>query len=183
MRKSLFAIAPAALLLMSVAGTSQAADNAVVTIQGNIQAATCDVTASTSLLDLGTHKPSAFTAAKTPVADSTKPFTLTLSNCDVGTDTVEHTASLMVDGNTLTGNTNIFSDNSTGEYGVMINEAGKTTYVNAGDEIEVAKTSATPVAGDLNGKMLSMEASLASLSTTPGTGRMKAPVSFQFIYN
>jgi major type 1 subunit fimbrin (pilin) len=183
MRKSLFAIAPAALLLMSVAGTSQAADNAVITVQGNIQAATCDVTSSTSLLDLGTHKPAAFTAVKTPVAASTKGFTLTLSNCDVTNDAVEHTASLAIDGNTLAGESNIFSDNSLGHYGVMFNKTGETTYFNAGDEIEVAKTSSAPVAGDLNGKVLNMEASLASLATSPGTGRMKAPVSFQFVYN
>jgi len=185
MRKSLFTLAPAALLLMSVAGISNAADNAVITVQGNIQAATCDVTSSTSLLDLGTHKPAAFTAAgaKTPVPASTKGFTLHLSNCDVATDTVAHTASLIIDGNTLFGNNNIFSDDATGGYGVMFNKASETTYFDAGTEIEVAKTSDTPAPGDLNGKILSLEASLAGLTATPGTGRMKAPVSFQFAYN
>lgn len=183
MRKSLFTLAPVAVLLMSVAGTAQAKDNAQITITGNVQSATCDVKISSTTLDLGTHKPADFTAAKTPVTASTKPFTLALENCD--TPAAAGTASLKLSGTTIVGASNMFSEDPTATYGVMLEKVGTAgTYFSTGEEIPVHTITGTPAAGDLDGKTLPLQASLAKVTATaPSTGTMKAPLLFQFIYN
>ncbi|WP_447870172.1 hypothetical protein [Serratia fonticola] len=57
MRKSIFTLAPAALVLLAVAGNAQAATNAQLTVTANVVAATCDVSLSTNSLDLGNFSP------------------------------------------------------------------------------------------------------------------------------
>lgn len=182
MRKFLFTLAPAAALLMSVTGTTQAADNAMVTFSGNVQANTCDVRANTTALDLGTFKPSAFpTTTKTAVPGSTKGFSLVLENCEAAA--AAGTASLKVVGNTADGTSDVFAGDSTSSYGVILNKVGETDLVENNDEIALKAFPTAPGADELDGLKLEMQASLAKVGTTVNTGNMRAPVVFQFIYN
>lgn len=182
MRKSLLALTPAALFMLAIAGGAQAASNGQITITGNVVASTCDVSMSTNNLDLGNHAPSAFTSVATPVTASKKAFTVGINNC--GTPAAAgDTAGLLVTGQTLGGNANMF--NSTGtNTGVMLQQVGSSTYISSGDKLEVAKAGATPVAGDFNGKVISVNAGLASTSSTAvDLGAVNAPILFSFAYN
>lgn len=182
MRKSIFTLAPIAAVLLAGTGIAQAASNAQMTITANVVAATCDVSLSNPNLDLGNYSKSAFTAVATPVTSSVKTFTVGLSNCETPAKAGD-TASLIVTGQTLGGNPNIF--NSTGtNTGVMLSEvATPTSYITTGQKLKVATAGATPAAGDFNAKSLSLQAGLASTSTTPDIGMVSAPVLFSFAYN
>ncbi|OMQ21892.1 hypothetical protein BMI79_14400 [Serratia oryzae] len=184
MRKILSTMTPVALLLLAAAGNAQAASNAQLTVTGTVVAATCDVSLSTNNLDLGNHTPADFTAVATPVVASQKSFTVGVNNCQtplLGGDT----ANLVVSGQTLGGNPNIF--NSTGtNTGVMLRLASAPagTYIKSGDKLLVATAGATPAQTDFNGKTLSLQAGLAATTTTGvNIGAVNAPVLFSFAYN
>lgn len=180
MRKNTFALTSVALALLATSSVSLAATNAQMTITGDIVAVTCDVSVSNSNLDLGNFKESDFSAIATPIAASVKKFTVGLNNC--GTPTASKIAGVTVRGQTLGGNPTIF--NSTGtNTGVMMKVAGSSDYVAAGDTIDIATADATtPVAGDFNGKTISMEAGLAKSVTAADLGHINAPVIFSFAY-
>lgn len=182
MRKSIFTLAPVALVLLATSGVSMAASNAQMTITANVVAATCDVSVSNSNLDLGNFSKSSFLGVATPVASSVKNFTVGLSNCEAP-KAAGDTAKVVISGQTLGGNPNMF--NSTGtNTGVMISPvSAPNQYIKAGDNLLIA-TAADPAAvGDFNGKALSLQAGLASTSTTPDIGLVSAPVVFSFVYN
>ena len=161
-------------------GAANAASNAQVTVTADVVAATCDVSLSTSAMDLGNYAPKDFTAVATPVAASTKQFTVGVNNCDAPLAAGD-TANLVISGQTLGGNPNIF--NSTGtNTGIMLNQKGSATYLKNGDKLSVA-TAATPSASDFNAKVLTLEAGVASTSTTADMGHISAPVLFSFAYN
>lgn len=82
MRKAILNLAPAALAILALTGTSHAATNAQVIVTADVVAASCDVSLSTNNLDLGNFTPKAFTTIATPIAASIKPFTVGLNNCD-----------------------------------------------------------------------------------------------------
>ncbi|SNY79859.1 fimbrial protein [Enterobacter sp. CC120223-11] len=183
MKKSVFTLAPAIFTLLVTAGSVQAKNNAQITITGNVEVATCDVSMSTNNLDLGNHSKAAFTDVAKPVTDSIKKFTIGLSNCEAP-QTAGDKANLLITGQTLGGNPNIF--NSTGtNTGVMLSLASApTTYLTSGTKLEVATAGATPGAGDFNNKTLSLQAGLASTSATaPDNGMVSAPILFSFAYN
>lgn len=182
MRKSIFTLAPVVATLLAGSGVAQAASNAQMTITANVVAATCDVSLSNTNLDLGNYSKSAFTSVATPVTQSVKTFTVGLSNCETPAKAGDK-ASLIVTGQTLGGNPNIF--NSTGtNTGVMISEvATPTAYITSGQKLAVATAGATPAAGDFNAKSIRLQAGLASTSTTPDIGLVNAPVLFSFAYN
>lgn len=182
MRKSIFSRAPLFAALLATSSLVQAASDAQITITGNVVAATCDVSISTNNLDLGNYSKSSFTAVATPVSASIKPFTVGLNNCETPLAAGD-TAGLIVTGQTLGGNPNIF--NSTGtNTGVMIsNVSTPTAYITAGQKLSLATAGATPAASDFNAKSLSLQAGLASTSTTPDIGSVSAPILFSFAYN
>jgi len=185
MRKTLLTLTPAALLLLAVSGGALAASNAQVTITGNVVAATCDVSASTSTLDLGNHTPSEFTAVATPIASSTKQFTVGLNNCQTPVATGA-TAGLIVNGATLGGNPTIFNTSGTNTGVMLSNAATPTVHIAAGQKVNLATASSTPLnAADFNGKSMTFNASLASSSTLTAVnlGSVNAPITFQFAYN
>ncbi|WP_067710029.1 MULTISPECIES: fimbrial protein [unclassified Erwinia] len=180
---SIFKTAPVACLFLAAAGTATAANNAQITITANVVAATCDVSLSTNNLDLGNFTPSQFTTVAVPVTSSVKKFTVGINNCETP-KAASDTASLVVSGQTLGGNANMF--NSTGtNTGIMISQTNApTTYLNNGDKILIATAaSSDPSSADLNGKTLSLQAGLASTSTTADIGAVNAPVLFSFAYN
>jgi major type 1 subunit fimbrin (pilin) len=183
MRKTLLTLTPAALLLLVAANGAQAASNAQMTITGSVVAATCDVSLSTNNLDLGNVTPIEFTGVATPVSSSQKSFTIGVNNCQAPVAAGD-TANLLVTGQTLGGNTNMF--NSTGtNTGVMLSLVSTpTSYINSGDKLLVATAGATPTVGDFNGKTLSLQAGLASTTTTGvNIGEVNAPILFSFAYN
>lgn len=75
--------------------------------------------------------------------------------------------------------------NTTGtNTGIMLSQTSTpTAYITAGQKLEVATASATPAAGDFNAKFLSLQAGLASTSTTPDLGLISSPILFSFAYN
>ncbi|MGE4832548.1 fimbrial protein [Yersinia enterocolitica] len=138
MRKNLLTLAPAALLLLAATGGAQAASNAQMTITANVVAATCDVSLSTNNLDLGNYTRSEFTSVATPIAASVKPFTVGLNNCQdplVAGDT----AGLVVTGQTLGGNPNMFNKGETYAHQKCVDKAAK----------EAGNDSQTPKAPEL----------------------------------
>lgn len=182
MRNPIYSLAPIALALLACSGAVNAASNATMNISANVVAATCDVSVSNSSLDLGNYTKSSFTAVATPIASSLKSFTVGLSNCEKPKAAGDK-ANLVISGQTLGGNPNIF--NSTGtNTGVMISQvSAPTTYLSTGDKVAVATAGATPAVGDYNGKAISLQAGLASTSTTPDIGAVSAPIIFSFAYN
>ncbi|VXC74184.1 MULTISPECIES: fimbrial protein [Serratia] len=184
MRKILSTMTPVALLLLATAGGAQAASNAQITITGTVVAATCDVSLSTNNLDLGNHTPADFTAVATPIPASQKAFTVGVNNCQTPLSAGD-TANLVVSGQTLGGNPNMF--NSTGtNTGVMLRLASAPagTYITNGEKLLVATAGATPAQSDFNGKTLSLQAGLASTTTTGvNIGAINAPILFSFAYN
>lgn len=183
-RQTFLSLTPMALLLLAVAGGAQAASNAQITITGNVVAATCDVSLSTNNLDLGNYTPSEFTGVATPVAASQHPFTVGLSNCQTPLAAGD-TAGVVVTGQTLAGNSNMFNSTSTNT-GVMLSLASAPgTYITSGQKLNMATAGTTPAAGDFNGKTLSVTAGLASTATTTGVdiGAVSAPILFSFAYN
>jgi len=183
MRKVIFSLAPAALLLVVAAGNVQAASNAQLTVTANVVAATCDVSLSTNNLDLGNYAPTQFTGVATPIPASQKTFTVGLNNCQVPAQAAD-TANLVISGQTLGGNPNLF--NSTGtNTGIMLNQvATPTTYITSGQKLLVATAGEIPSASDFNTKTLSLQAGLASTTTTGiNIGAVNAPILFSFSYN
>ena len=184
MRKMLLTLTPTALLLLTMAGGVQAASNTTIHITGTVVAATCDVSASTTNLDLGNYRPSQFLTPATPVASSQRQFTVGLSNCQTPL-AVSDTANLLVTGATLGGNANIFSDSGTNT-GVMLSlVSSPTDFISSGDKLLVATATAITDATDFNGQTLSFNAGLASSSSLANVdlGTVSAPITFQFAYN
>lgn len=184
MTKFMFNMAPAAALVMLFAASSaNAANNAQITITANVVAATCDVSMSSNNLDLGNFTPSQFTTVAVPVTESVKKFTVGINNCETP-KAASDTANLVVTGQTLGGNPNMF--NSTGtNTGIMISQvATPTNYIQTGEKILVATAAASdPSSSDLNAKSLAFQAGLASTSTSADIGSVNAPVLFSFAYN
>ncbi|CAM4293308.1 fimbrial protein [Serratia silvae] len=183
MRKSIFTLAPAALVLLAIAGNVQAATNAQLTVQANVVAATCDVSLSTNSLDLGNFSPAQFTGILTPIAASAKQFTVGLNNCETPANATD-TANLVVSGQTLAANPNVFNTTGTNT-GIMLSTVEKpTTYIKAGEKLQLATAGETPAAGDFNGKTLSLQVGLASTSADKtNIGAVNAPIMFAFSYN
>lgn len=183
MLKSIFTLTPVVAVLFAGTGIAHAASNGQMTITANVVAATCDVSISNSNLDLGNHSKAAFTEVATPIVDSVKSFTVGLNNCDSPSIAVGDQASLVVTGQTLGGNPNIF--NSTGtNTGIMLSQvATPTNYISSGQKLTVATASTNPTEGDFNAKVLSLQAGLASTSLTPDIGMVSAPILFSFAYN
>ncbi|VXC89568.1 conserved exported hypothetical protein [Enterobacterales bacterium 8AC] len=181
MRKSLLTLA---VSLFAVVGTAQAANNAEITITGNVVKVTCDVNLSKTTLDLGNWTPASFTTASTPVAGSAKQFSVGLSNC-AGTPIAGEKASLVVGGQTLAGHSTIFqgATGSSSNVGVMISPvAAPTSYIATGDSI-LETLAATPALSDFDGQQIVLQAALAASSTPAAIGSVNAPVLFSFAYN
>lgn len=180
MHKSIFMMAPVALAFLANVGFANAASNAEITITANVVPATCDVALNKSSLDLGNFSKTEFTEIAKPIAASVKTLSLTLTNCEAPASE-NSTPGFAISGQTLPGYTNIF--NSTGtNTGIMLSKLGTTTYLKSGETVSFADKATT--AADLNGQVLTLNAGLASTSSTsPDIGLVRAPVLFSFVYN
>lgn len=183
MRKSVFTLAPAIMLLLAGSSVSYAGSNAQMTITASIVAATCDVSVSTSSLDLGNHSGASFIKIGTPLAESQKSFTVGLNNCQSSSKAGD-TGNVIVSGATLGGNPNIFNSSGS-ESGIMLSLAGAPagTYISAGDKLNIATAGTTPSASDFNAKTISLRAGVASTKASPEPGNILAPILFSFAYN
>lgn len=171
------------IIYTAFAGAANAASNAQMTITSSVVATTCDVSVSNPNLELGNFATSALSKdlAK-PAAASIKQFTVGLSNCEA--PKAAGVASLKVTGATLGGNPAIFNADTNANTGIMLSQPDQADqYIQNGDVLEVATAGETPTAGDLDGKMLRLQAGLASTSATPNIGFVSAPVLFSFVYN
>ncbi|CAI1949330.1 fimbrial protein BcfE [Serratia fonticola] len=183
MRKTIFSLTPAALVLLAVAGNVQAASNSQLTVSANVVAATCDVSLSTNQLDLGNFSPTQFTGVATPIPASQKTFTVGLSNCETPVAAADK-ANLVISGQTLAGNPNLFNTTGTNT-GIMLSQvSAPDEYLTNGQKLTIATAGDTPAAGDFNAKTLSLQAGLASTSIDrTDIGAVSAPILFSFAYN
>lgn len=176
-------VKPLMLTLLVCNSAAEAASNAQMTITASVVAATCDVSLSNSNLELGNFATTQFTGGvAVPVSSSIKPFTVGLSNCEAPKSAGD-TANLVISGQTLGGNPNVF--NSTGtNTGIMISQVSSpNNYIKAGDKLKVATAADPATASDFNGKIVSLQAGVASTSATPDIGIINAPILFSFAYN
>ncbi|MCW2481819.1 fimbrial protein [Candidatus Symbiopectobacterium sp. NZEC135] len=184
MKKSLFALAPLALLLL-VANNASAASNAQITITGSVVATSCDINLSTTSLDLGNVAQADFASTRQPIASSQRDFALTLSNC--GTPEASQVAQVQVTGSTLSGENNIFNSDTTRNTGVMLTDATNSSgFIDNNAVLTIATADASaPQASDFNGQRLSLRAGLASTATDANVdlGGVTAPILFNFITN
>lgn len=161
---------------------AHAASNAQMTITADVVAATCDVSLSTPAMDLGNFAKKDFTSVATPVPASTQQFTVGINNCDAPLAQGD-TANVVISGQTLGGNPNIFNASGTNS-GIMLNEKGSSTYLKNGDKLKISDAS-TPAADDFNAKVITLEAGIATTGTANSIelGHISAPVLFSFAYN
>lgn len=191
MRKSLYTLAPIALLMFAASTSTQAAANGKIDITGNVSHGTCDVKMSHSSLDLGNYTADDFKTAgvKKPVAGSEKTFSVKLENCMLATGAPKAgTASLLVTGSTVQLHDDLFNNIDTATTGVMLKSEGNpvlnngnvemVTFTGAtGDEADVAK---------INGLEKVFTASLASNTADVAQitgGQISTPIMFQYDYN
>lgn len=181
--KTFFPVFIGTALIMSGANV-YASSNAQLTVTANIVQKTCDVSISTPNIDLGNYSPAQFKEAGVakPISESVRNFILGLSNCDIPLAKGD-VASLTVTGQTIPGFDTIFNSNNMNA-GVMLNEAGKDTFIANGQKIEVATAGETPSESDFNNKTLNMQVGLASTSLDNiAAGNIQAPILFSFTYN
>lgn len=183
MRKSYSTLAAFGLVILASTSVAHAASNAHLTVTANVAASTCDVSLSTSNLDLGNYTATDFASAvSVPIAASTKSFTVGLNNC--GAPLLEgDTANLVVTGETLVGYNDMFNSTSTNTAIMLSRSDAPGTYIKAGDKLTVATAGSSPSAADFNAKTLSLQAGLASTSASPDIGAVSAPILFSFAYN
>lgn len=134
MQKKMFTAASSALLLMATvaSGVAYASDSTQVIVKGRVIDVTCDVgvtgTPLSGILDLGSHKPSEFTAAATEVGAKT--FGVGLTQCS-GTADTDKNVGVTVTGSAMNGYGDYFSDNPGQSVGVSLKSG--TTQVKPGD--------------------------------------------------
>ncbi len=133
MKKTLFALAPAALLLLTV-GSAQAASSAILTVSGSVAADSCNLNLDRPNIPLGQTAPDGFTPNQIRTV-SLQPVMLTITDCTAAPEDGK-TATLQVSGSTLDSNSSIFNNSSSSNVGVMVMN-GDNAVAN-GDIITVA---------------------------------------------
>lgn len=184
MRKSLFALSPAALLLMSASHASFAASNGEIVVRGNVTSATCDVKMSQPSADLGNWKPADFVGDKTSIAASKTSFNVGLENCGAPAAT-GLVASLIVTGNTLNLHDDIFNSDGKSDHGVMLEDSNGDT-VKANQKITLKDFAVDDDADSDKLNALNADFTVGIASVTKGvatSGSLVAPIVFQFDYN
>ncbi|EKT60851.1 fimbrial protein [Providencia sneebia] len=105
-----------------------AAENATVNFNARLVAATCDVSASKSLVSLGTHSIEKIADINSALAESK--FNLVLNNCtkiysDEASAATAKEVSILAAGEVLTGHSDLFADADASQVGVKL-KAGTT---------------------------------------------------------
>lgn len=183
MRKSILALSSAALLMSVVLGNAHAGQDATLNVTATVLPATCDISLSTNNLSLGSFTAAEFTGVATPIASSKKTFNVAVSNC-AGTVAVDDQLKLQVSGVNQAGMDTLFTgDNSENNLGIMLNTvADQATYISNNKALDLHTFTGTD-ASAANGAVLSLQAGLASTSSTPDNGQVRAPIHFSLAYN
>jgi type 1 fimbria pilin len=168
--KKIIALAPVALV-MGFAGNVQAATQADVTLQGNIVATTCEVTANNgaATLNVGSFARTDFTAAKQQVGE--EPLVVTLKNCSA-----DEAGALQVSGVVGTNNDLFLSDVSQ-TAGFMLKQSDNAT--------QVTNDTSIPVVADEDGALnYTFTAGMAVMDTANVLpGAYSAPVKISYVSN
>ncbi|OCQ54176.1 Fimbrial protein [Photorhabdus australis subsp. thailandensis] len=204
--KKILKISVVAALVMGAASAALAAGeetdagrvgkNTMVTITGNVVAATCDVTSpnANGKVDLGNasenaFKPSTFTDQKGIVSyakEASRPITIALSNCD-DKNTEAGKVQLHVTGPVLGGSNNVIFNNSGDGKNVgaiLTYESGSGTDKK---QVVVSNNSNVPLGAtgtEFNGQSITFTAYMASTILKPGSNQhVDAPITFSYAYN
>jgi type 1 fimbria pilin len=168
--KKIIALAPVALV-MGFAGNVQAATQADVTLQGNIVATTCEVTANNgaATLNVGSFAKTDFTAAKQQVGE--EPLVVNLTNCSA-----DEAGALQVSGVVGTNNDMFLSD-VTQTAGFMLKQSDNAT--------QVTNDTSIPVVADEDGVLnYTFTAGMAVMDTANVVpGAYSAPVKISYVSN
>lgn len=168
--KKTIALAPVAIILGFVSHV-QAATQADVTLQGNIVATTCEVTANNgaATLNVGSFAKTEFTAAKQQVGE--EPLIVTLKNCNA-----DEEGALQVSG-VVGSENNLFLSDVTQTAGFMLKQSDNTT--------QVTNDTSIPVVADEDGALsYTFTAGMAVMDKTnilPGA--YNAPVKISYVSN
>lgn len=168
--KKIIALAPVALFL-GFMGHVQAATQADVTLQGNIVATTCEVTANNgaATLNVGSFAKTEFTAAKKQVGE--EPLVVTLKNCNA-----DEEGALQVSG-VIGADNNLFLSDVAQTAGFMLKQSDNTT--------QVTNDTSIPVVADEDGALsYTFTAGMAvvdAANVLPGA--YTAPVKISYVSN
>ncbi|HEH9401919.1 TPA: type 1 fimbrial protein [Aeromonas sobria] len=115
-------------LAVGMSAAHAANNSATITVKGRVSAVTCDVQPQGvvgGVLDLGVVNTSDFTAPDTLVGRTT--LNINLANCALGTQS-GGVYGVFVDGATLQGSDNVFSDRTSGSVGVKVIDSTGQSY-------------------------------------------------------
>lgn len=189
MRKSLFSLAPIAVLMMAISAPTQAANNAEITVTGNVSHGTCDVKLSQTMLTLGNFTADDFpTTAKEPIADSKKTFKVGLENCSLLSSAAKDgTAALIVTGSNVELHPDMFNSDIKSTIGIQLKDG--SNVVGNGDTVTMKQfggSAGDASVGAINGLTKDFTVALVANTTdkTAITGGMvSAPITFMYNYN
>ncbi|ENU1228999.1 fimbrial protein [Providencia rettgeri] len=173
-----------ALTVATLSSQAFAAQDANVNFNARLVAATCDISASKSLISLGTHSNSNLDTTK---ALSESNFNLVLNNCtkvydaDNGDNATTNatSVSILATGETLTGHSDMFADAQASQIGVKL-AAGKAKTAmtpNAATEITDIKITGT------NDYIVPIVASLHATAADAVAQNLNVPVTFSVAYD
>lgn len=190
MRKSLFSLAPIAVLMMAISAPTQAANNAEITVTGNVSHGTCDVKLSQTMLSLGNFTADDFPiTAKDPVAGSEKTFKVGLENCSLLSSAAKDgTAALIVTGSNVELHQDMFNSDIKSTTGIQLKDG--SNVVGNGDKVTMRKFAGGGTddasAGAINGLTkdftVALVANTADKAAITG-GMVSAPITFMYDYN
>lgn len=172
-----------ALTAAALSSQAFAAQDATVNFNARLVAATCDISASKSLVNLGTHSIEKITDITTALAESN--FNLVLNNCTKVYDDAANpsadatTVSILATGETLTGHPDMFADAQASQIGVKL-EAGKAKKAMLPNiETEIADLKVT----GKNDYIVPVYAGLYATQTGATAQTLNVPVTFSVAYD
>lgn len=154
-----------------------AAQDATVNFNARLVAATCDISASKSLVNLGTHSIEKITDINKALAESN--FNLVLNKCTktYSDDTTATEVSILTSGEALAGHSDMFADAQASQIGVKL-KAGTTELApNAQTTINNLK-----ILGD-NDYIVEVTAGLYATSKDAVAQNLNVPVTFSVAYD
>lgn len=154
-----------------------AAQDATVNFNARLVAATCDISASKSLVNLGTHSIEKITDINKALAESN--FNLVLNKCTktYSDDTTATEVSILTNGEALAGHSDMFADAQASQIGVKL-KAGTTELApNAQTTINNLK-----ILGD-NDYIVEVTAGLYATSKDAVAQSLNVPVTFSVAYD
>ncbi|WP_273802846.1 fimbrial protein [Providencia rettgeri] len=157
--------------------TAVAAQNAQITVTGQIAAATCDLNVTNTNIDLGSHISSSVTQVGV-IANSEYDFQLGLSNCSQDfTAAPSKNIQLFAKGSSLTTDASLFSTAANGTVGVQLKAENKK--VNPNTNFDLASITEIKTTGTAT---IPMNVALYSTVATPKSQHIQAPITFSVSY-